>query len=63
MNRLQQRRDAADANSFGVAQLLRTFFATAAEEWRKLVAEVAHALAGKANHPADAIEEKRVGDQ
>jgi len=63
MNRPQQRREAAEANASGVAQPLRTFFAMAAEEWRKLVADVAHAFAGKPNHPAAAIEEKRLGDQ
>jgi hypothetical protein len=35
----------------------------AVEEWWKLVADVARIFGGRPNHPADAIEEKRFGDQ
>ena len=63
MKRSQQKREVVEANASGVAQLLQIFFAMAAEEWRKLVADVAHAFAGKPNHPDAAIEEKRLGDQ
>lgn len=46
MNRPRQRYG-ADAGRYGATQLLVTFFAMAAAEWRKLVAEVAHAFGGK----------------
>jgi len=63
MKRQHQRHEAADANASGVTQLLGTFFAMGAAEWRKLVADVAHAFAGKPHDPAGTIEEKRFGDQ
>lgn len=62
MSRALPERDAADASSSGVAQILRSFFAMAIEEWRKLVSDVVRAFGGKLDHPADAIEEKRFGD-
>lgn len=63
MKKARPEREAADASSSGAAQILRSFFAMAIEEWRKLVADVARALGGKPSHPADTIEEKRFGDQ
>lgn len=64
MNRAQPGRDPANASSSsGCAQILRSFFAMAVEEWRKLAADVARAFGGRPNHPADAFEEKRFGDQ
>jgi hypothetical protein len=64
MNRAPLARDPANARaSSGCAQILRSFFAMAVEEWWKLVADVARVFGGRPNHPADAIEEKRFGDQ
>jgi hypothetical protein len=63
MNRLRRERAVVDVRRLSAAQILPAFIAMAVEEWRKLVAEVAHAFAGKPNNPGDAIEEKRLGDQ
>jgi len=46
MNRARQRYS-ADAGRWGPAQLWVTFFAMAAAEWRKLVAEVSRAFGGR----------------
>lgn len=61
MNRPQRERDVADVRRFGSAQILVVFIAMAVEEWRKLVAEVAHALAGRRKRHA-VIEEQRIVD-
>jgi hypothetical protein len=58
MNRPRQRHG-ADADRPGAAQLLVTFFAMAAAEWRKLVAEVSRAFGGKRPRRA-AIEDKLI---
>ena len=63
MNKRRRVRDAADASIFDVAPFSGSFFAMAVEEWWKLAADVAHAFAGKPNHPADAIDENRFGEQ
>lgn len=63
MNKPRQVRDTAGAYFFEIAPRSGSFFAMAIEEWWKLVADVAHAFAGKPSRPADAIEEKRLGDQ
>lgn len=46
MNRVRRRHE-ADARTPGAAPLPVAFLAMAAEEWRKLVAEVAHVFGGK----------------
>ncbi len=63
MSNARRDRDTANVNSSGVTQVLRSFFAMAVEEWWKLVADVSRVFGGKPNHPGDAIEEKRLGDQ
>ena len=50
MTGLRPKRDAR-ARRFGAPLLLVTFMAMAAEEWRKLVAEVSNAFGGKRPHP------------
>jgi hypothetical protein len=50
MNRAVRRGDVADVRHGGAVQLLSTFVAMAVAEWRKLVAEVIHAFAGKRSH-------------
>jgi hypothetical protein len=63
MNKAQPGRDPVNASSSGVVQILRDFFQMAVEEWWKLVADVIHAFGGKPYQSADAIDEKRFGDQ
>jgi hypothetical protein len=50
MNRLQRRDDIADVRRFGAPQILVTFITMAIAEWRKLVAEVQHALSSHRRH-------------
>jgi hypothetical protein len=63
VNKPRQLRDAAASDFFDVAPRLGSFLAMVVEEWWKLVGDLAHAFAGKYNHPADVIEEKRFGEQ
>jgi hypothetical protein len=61
MNRLQRESDVADVVRFGAARVLVTFITMAVAEWRKLVAEVKHAFAGKRTYRGT-TEEKRHDD-
>ena len=59
MTRLQRGYD-ADTRPPGAAPLPVTFLAMAAEEWRKLVAEVSHAFSAKRGE-STAIEDEQFG--
>jgi hypothetical protein len=62
MSRTVRRGDAAGARHCGVTQLLVTFVLMAVAEWRKLVAEMTHAFAGKRVNRT-ASEKERFGGQ